>query len=165
MRTLDGRRREASVRVDTLAEARDGRAANDCLDAVTVDVGDEQAGRVRADVDRGDAHYLRGTRPVTRPTTERASPNAALSTAAVASDSCSSPRARSSRRGFTRCRQAPLDARHPPRHVAEAVEDATAEPAERAPRGEAAAEREQRRRTDDDSENSECKPDVDRHAP
>ena len=50
---------EAAARVDALAEARDPRLAVELLDPPVVDVGDEQARRVRPEVDRRDDH-LRG---------------------------------------------------------------------------------------------------------
>jgi hypothetical protein len=54
---LDGLRRQPTVRVDALAQAGDDGAAVELLDrgGRRVDVGDEQAGRVRPEVDDGDA--------------------------------------------------------------------------------------------------------------
>ena len=57
---------QAPARVDAFAEPRDARAAQHLLDVAVLDVGDEQAGGVRAEVDRGDAHHLRGTAPRNR---------------------------------------------------------------------------------------------------
>ncbi len=57
---------EAAARVDAFAEARDPRLAVQLLDAAVLDAADEQARRVRPEVDRGDDH-LCGTRRRTRP--------------------------------------------------------------------------------------------------
>ena len=51
---------EPAGRVHALAEAGDDRAAVELLDAAGADVGDEQARRVRADVDDRDAHAQAG---------------------------------------------------------------------------------------------------------
>src|SRR4029077_16483385 len=52
---------EAPARVNALAELRDARSAHQFLNAPVVDIGDEEARGVRAQVDRRNAHYLRGT--------------------------------------------------------------------------------------------------------
>ena len=54
----DRRREEDAPPVDRLAEPRDRLPTHDLLDLAVFDVGDEQASRVRAEVDGGDAHAL-----------------------------------------------------------------------------------------------------------
>ncbi len=75
---------EAPPLVDALAEARQLEASRDLLDASAVDVGDEQPGRVGAEIDGRDAGHLRGTTPVNQFTVSRASASAAVSTASWA---------------------------------------------------------------------------------
>ena len=83
--------------VDAFAEARDDAPAHDLIDAAFLDVGDEEASRIRAEVDRRDARHLRGTAPRS-PSTERlTSPAAARSTASRASEACRRSAARVSR--------------------------------------------------------------------
>ena len=84
-----GTGQEAPARVDALAEPRDDAAAHDLLDPAVLDVGDEQPGRVRAEVDRGDARHLRGTAPRSPATSACASAAAAAITASSASEACS----------------------------------------------------------------------------
>ncbi len=84
----DRNRQEPAPRVDAFAEARDDAATNDLLDAPLDDVGDEQAGRVRAEVDRGDARHLRGTAPRTSSNESLTSAAAARRTARRASETC-----------------------------------------------------------------------------
>ena len=62
----DRHRQQPAARVDALAEARDDAAPHDLDDVVALDVRDEQARRVGAEVDGRDARHLRGTRPRTR---------------------------------------------------------------------------------------------------
>src|SRR5207253_6770494 len=80
---------KAPARVDALAEARDPRPAQHLVHPAGLDVGDEEAGRVRAEIDRADAHHLRGTTPRTAAKAARASPAAARSNASSARDLCS----------------------------------------------------------------------------
>ena len=54
----DRRREEDSPPVDRLAEPRDLLTSHDLLELAVFGVGDEQASRVRAEVDGGDAHAL-----------------------------------------------------------------------------------------------------------
>ena len=42
--------------IDALPEARDRKAAHDLGHTPVLDIGDEQAGRVRTQIDGGDAH-------------------------------------------------------------------------------------------------------------
>ena len=79
--TRDRNGEEAAARVDSFAEPGDARAPHDLGHAAVLDVGDEQAGGVRAEVDRGDARHLRGTRPRTRRASARGSAAAARITA------------------------------------------------------------------------------------
>jgi len=65
------------TRIDSFAELRDRRTALDFLHLAVFDVCDEEAGGVRAEVDRGDAHHLRGTAPRNANSVERASVAAA----------------------------------------------------------------------------------------
>ena len=83
-----GNGEEAAARVDTLAEPGDARSAHELLDAAVFDVGDEQAGGVRAEVDRADARHLLGTAPRRRSRAALASAAAARSRASCASDVC-----------------------------------------------------------------------------
>ncbi len=55
----DRQRQQLAALVDALAEPRDLRVARDFLDASVVHVGDEQTGRVGAQVDGCDAHVPR----------------------------------------------------------------------------------------------------------
>ena len=108
------RRPPARAPVHRHLSGRQRCVANRCL-GIAIDVGDGQAGRAsvgRRRTLRDDARH--------RPTTALA--EGSVDTAAVAS-SCSSPRARSRRVAVSPSRQPPLDARHPPRRVAQAVED------------------------------------------
>ena len=59
----DRRRQQLAALVDALAEARDREPANDLGDVAVVDVGDEQARRVGAEVDCSDAHGDTLSRP------------------------------------------------------------------------------------------------------
>jgi hypothetical protein len=63
---------EAMSRIDAFAELRDRRAALDFLHAPVLDICDEEAGGVRAEVDRRNAHHLRGTAPWNANRDERA---------------------------------------------------------------------------------------------
>ena len=54
----DGRGEEDPPPVDRLAEPRDLLTTDDLLEVAVFEVGDEQASRVRAEVDGGDAHAL-----------------------------------------------------------------------------------------------------------
>ena len=54
----DGDREKPTPLVDALPEPGDRQAADDLLEAPVLDVGDEQPGRVRAEVDRRDAGHL-----------------------------------------------------------------------------------------------------------
>ena len=75
---------QAPPLVDALAEQGELESARELVDTPSVDVGDEQPGRVRAEVDRRDADHLRGTTPVTQFTVARTSATAAVSTASLA---------------------------------------------------------------------------------
>ena len=55
--TGDRDRKEAAALVDAFAELRDREPADDFAH-VAVDIGDEQPGRVRAEIDCGDSHLL-----------------------------------------------------------------------------------------------------------
>jgi hypothetical protein len=55
----DGGREQEPAGVHPLAEARDREAAVELDDRTVGDVGDEEAGRVRAEVDDADASHLR----------------------------------------------------------------------------------------------------------
>src|SRR5581483_4583254 len=81
---------EPPARVDSLAEARDPEAPRELVDAPAGDVGDEQARRVGAEVDRRDAHPQRARR------NGRARPTVAC--ASCSACSCTSRRARERRR-------------------------------------------------------------------
>ena len=62
----DGSRKQDAAPVDRLAEPGDRLAAHDLVQQAVLDVGDEQAGGVRAEVDGGDSHApnrTRGSRP------------------------------------------------------------------------------------------------------
>jgi hypothetical protein len=90
---LHSLRREPAARID--ADPEPGHLGPP--DERLAVVGDEQARRVRPDVDDADARHLAGTSPVTLATIARVSANAARSTRAAASDSCRSACARSKR--------------------------------------------------------------------
>src|SRR5262249_22465116 len=80
------RGKQAAAPVDTLAEARDPLAPLDRLEPLAVDVGDEEARRVRAQVDRCDAGHLLGMNDRAESTSERTSPAAPMSTRVRASE-------------------------------------------------------------------------------
>ena len=92
--TSDRHGEEAAAGVDAFAEPRDARLTVHLVDASVLDVGDEQARRVRAEIDRGDSH-LRGYRPATRRTGPVASSSASRRTAKRASETRSLVRASS----------------------------------------------------------------------
>ena len=58
---VDGGRRERAGGVDAVAEPRDGGSPHQFLDGARgIDVGDQEAGGVGADVDHRDARHARG---------------------------------------------------------------------------------------------------------
>src|SRR5581483_7860260 len=82
----DRERQQAAALVDALAEPRDAQPADDIVDPAVLDVGDEQARRVRADVYRADARHFVGRNARMPRTALRTSWTASSSTRARASD-------------------------------------------------------------------------------
>ena len=93
---LDGGREEAAGRVDALAEVRDPRLPVELDEVAVDDVGDEEPGRARAQVDRGDARHLRGKKNVSRPSVDSTSSSAPVSTASRRREAASRASAASS---------------------------------------------------------------------
>src|ERR1051326_8972424 len=72
--------------MNVLAEPRDSLAPGNLVEPSLLDVGDEQARRVRPEIDRGDPRHLRGYTAVSRPRESCASCTAARRTAVRASE-------------------------------------------------------------------------------
>jgi hypothetical protein len=90
-RVADARDRdgeEAPARIDSFAEPGDPCPPRDLGHVAVRDVGDEEAGGVGAEVDRGDPRHLRGTRPRIDARRLRGSSAAARITASSWSDPC-----------------------------------------------------------------------------
>src|SRR5205823_12163691 len=90
-------RQETPPGIDAFAESGHDALPHDLVDATVLDVGDEQAGRVRAEVDRGDARHFRGTAPRTPLIPRRTSAVAERRTASRSRERCSRSVARVSR--------------------------------------------------------------------